>query len=407
MSWLRSLLDVYLQGMFKVSDKPSFMPSVRPAERPIDAFPIRPVSRDVNTLSYFPSQIHLQRHGTHKLRLQELQSSMQIKQLQLNHRSPSAAALHNTNESRGGTPLTATRPGSSNIPSSSHLIKWRSSDIRQASAKQYNRSIPRHKQLVPLDRAKTPSIQDTNFLIGEGLKGTRLSMGNDRSFSPLMSSSTPTPWGSKNGALPPLDKAANDLTDGREAQPNRSTMKPSKVSFSVRASSAATNDSRRSIKDRPAVFSDSRPNTTHSFRQVDPTGGQSRRLSTPMTGLSVTGPHLRTMGSFGYNKEPLGMVPVITGVSMNINPLHPGPAQIDSSSNNIQNTQPSQTVPPPSQNHPASNSAVYNSPLQPREQSAERKNDIPPVMEGFLSWSHSHLSLPQHRKHSKIGTSIR
>ncbi|XP_031562335.1 protein FAM149B1-like [Actinia tenebrosa] len=261
---------------------------------------------------------------------------MMIKSLALQHRAPSAAAIHPI-DSREGTPYIQGRPGSSSTVASRMSRFGRVPDNflnRMASAK--TRRNPASQRLAPLERErpKTPNTQED--VKCEIVRGTKLLPGGERLTSPPhpLNTSSPQPWGARNGTLPPLERtvsygestaAVSTLvsasTTGSSNQTLHSAARSSakaKVHFNVRASSAATDDSRRSLRERAPVFSESRPNTTHSFRTDTPSANaNNRRLSTPMNNFN----HSR--GVLGTNRQPLDLGG-ITGVSMSISAGPPG-----------------------------------------------------------------------------------
>lgn len=216
-------------------------------------------------------------------------------------------------ESREGTPLTQfqTRPGSSNTMASRiPKIAYRNSEHqmhRYSSARVTKRNLG--VRLTPLEMPKTPNLQDDAIDV---VRGTKLYTGNDRLSSPPhpLNSVSPQPWGARSGALPPLEKVTYaESVSG--ANPVRTSAK-NRVHFNVRASSAATDDSRRSGRERVPSYSESRPNTTHTFR-TDTPHGNIRRLSTP------SGNQMNSRGGIGLVTGITG----ITGVSMSISNSHP------------------------------------------------------------------------------------
>ncbi|KAK3726312.1 hypothetical protein QZH41_012723, partial [Actinostola sp. cb2023] len=282
--WLRTLLMHQSQKLLR--DKSLYLPdTVQQPGRAVDS-PLRPISRDVSSrISHFPSQFRLRTAQSLNppLDVKGLKDVMMIKSLALQHRAPSAAAIHPA-DSREGTPFIQGRPGSSSTVASRISRFGRSSDHfmhRLASAKA--RRNPAGQRLAPLERErpKTPNTQED--VKCEIVRGTKLLTSGERLTSPPhpLTASSPQPWGARNGTLPPLERTAtyadttaavstilsNTSTTGsaQPVHPARSSAKV-KVSFNVRASSAATDDSRRSLRERAPVFADSRPNTTHSFR---------------------------------------------------------------------------------------------------------------------------------------------
>ncbi|XP_048578272.1 protein FAM149B1 isoform X2 [Nematostella vectensis] len=319
--WLRSLLSIYSQKLLR--DKlPHYLPdAVRQQERAVDS-PLRPISRDVSSrISHFPSQLRL-RTATGlnpPLDMKGLKDVMMIKSLALQHRAPSAATFH-TLESREGTPYIQARPGSSSTVAS-RISKFggkMSEHVLYRLQSARTKRNPTSQRLVPLDRERPRTPNPQEDVKSEIVRGTKLFTGNDRLSSPPhpLNASSPQPWGARNGTLPPLDRTVtyaesiSPIPSGASSNPARSSAK-AKVHFNVRASSAATDDSRRSLREKVPSFSEARPNTTHSFRTDTP--GTNRRLSTPMSN------HNRGVLS---SRQPLDLGG-ITGVSMSITAGHP------------------------------------------------------------------------------------
>ncbi|XP_028396996.1 protein FAM149B1-like [Dendronephthya gigantea] len=303
--WLRNLLTLYSQNVLRgsLSEKQPFIPELIKESESMDS---RPASRDPFARTY---QVRL-RSGIKSSDVNGLNDLITIRSLPLKQRTT-------VYESREGTPVCQTRPESSSAimtrSSLGRLLSWRNSDqhinSRMSSAKTLRRNPS--LRLQPIDRSKTPALQE-NDGIGEGVRGTKLVTGSERLPSPNTTSTSPQLWGARNGTLPPIDKS--EFLDTRP----RGSAK-TKVHFNLRAASAATDDSRKSLKDKGAALIDSRPNTTHSFRP--PETSPTRRHSTPMGGVSGPGGQLRPAGSFGYSGQ--SMVTGITGVSMPISNYHP------------------------------------------------------------------------------------
>ena len=300
--WLRGLVNLYLRG--GLSEKQPFIPELLKESESIDS---RSVSRDAFARTY---QVRL-RSAIKPSDVNGLNDLITIRSLPLKQRT----AIYS--ESREGTPVCQTRPGSSSgIMSRNSMgrsLTWRNSEhhinSRMSSARTLKRNLP--LRLQPIDRSKTPAFQESD-VIGEGVRGTKLVPGSERLPSPSTTSTSPQLWGARNGTLPPIDK-----TEFLEPLPRGSAK--TKVQFNLRAASAATDDSRKSLKEKGTLLVDSRPNTTHSFRP--PESSPTRRHSTPMGTVSGAASQLRPAGSFGYSGQ--SMVTGITGVSMPISNNHP------------------------------------------------------------------------------------
>ncbi|XP_048759814.1 protein FAM149B1-like isoform X2 [Ostrea edulis] len=128
-------------------------------------------------------------------------------------------------------------------------------------------------RLAPIDRSKTPNVEDEKPGPSGALKVTRLTPQSERLSSP------PTQH-QRNGTLPPLGVDQDGI-----ASPSQSRAQK-KVYSANRASSAVDKDI-RSFKDRYTMPSDTRPSTTHAMRSDTPLGGNtSRRASTPFGGFN-------------------------------------------------------------------------------------------------------------------------
>ncbi|CAB3978999.1 Hypothetical predicted protein [Paramuricea clavata] len=302
--WLRNLLNLYMKNILLggLSEKQPFMPELLKEVESIDS---RPVSRDPFAHTY---QVRL-RSGIKPSDVNGLNDLITIRSLPLKQRT----AIYS--ESREGTPVCQTRPGSSSAimsrNSMGRILSWRNSDHHINPRMSSARTLKRNPslRLQPIDRSKTPAFQESD-VIGEGVRGTKLVPGSEPSPNPT--STSPQLWGARNGTLPPIDKS-----EYLETRPRGSAK--TKVQFNLRAASAATDDSRKSLKEKGTSLIDSRPNTTHSFRP--PESSPTRRHSTPMGTVSGPTSQLRPAGSFGYSGQ--SMVTGITGVSMPISNYHP------------------------------------------------------------------------------------
>ncbi|XP_061191244.1 protein FAM149B1-like isoform X2 [Saccostrea echinata] len=128
-------------------------------------------------------------------------------------------------------------------------------------------------RLAPIDRSRTPNVEDEKPGPSGALKVTRLTPQSERLSSP------PTHH-QRNGTLPPLGSEQDVV-----ASPSQSRTQK-KVYSANRASSAVDKDI-RSFRDRYPMPSDTRPSTTHAMRSDTPLGGNtSRRASTPFGGFN-------------------------------------------------------------------------------------------------------------------------
>ncbi|XP_064630580.1 protein FAM149B1-like isoform X2 [Lineus longissimus] len=215
---------------------------------------------------------------------------------------------------------------------------------RLSSARKGAQRVP--VRLAPIDRAKTPSVEDDKKKI-EIVRGHRLQLQDhmfaERSQLPNDRLSSPG-YMFRNGALPPIGLV--ETPDN----PPPSQRGPRKAHFSNRASSAvADKDSRVPIRDRERYYQvplDNRPSTTHTFRSDTPFANQiARRSSTPMGFNNMRGPN---MHNIGHN-----MLLGITGNSIGNPHLDPNVPQLDEEDDeNFENMSHSQWVPSQTPNNP-------------------------------------------------------
>ncbi|XP_065053176.1 protein FAM149B1-like isoform X3 [Rhopilema esculentum] len=205
-----------------------------------------------------------------------LNELMLIRSLSLRHRDSTASTMAPRDEDYSA-PMSSHeqfRPVSSNFPITKGFhnnIGMHQSDHqlygKMATAKAYKRS-GRLQPLQPMDRIKTPGTLQDNDVIGEMVIGTRLhTAGDHRAPINNLPAFSPQLWGAKNGALPPIERPDSAETLSSLAKDQTRSPKQRQHVFNKRASSAATNETRRtSHREKVAVFPDSRPNTTHTFR---------------------------------------------------------------------------------------------------------------------------------------------
>ncbi|KAJ7391677.1 hypothetical protein OS493_017374 [Desmophyllum pertusum] len=331
--WLRDLLSLYAQKILR--DKPQFLADVVVSSDRVIESPLRPFSQSVMSRNHFPSQTRLRTFSSFNPPLDpnSLISAIKVRSLPLNPRAPSATTSH-VLDSREGTPYNQARPvSSSTVNSRSTRIGGHSSDpfMHKMTPFKRNRNLPSILRLTHLEssKPKTPSVQDD--VMGGIVQGRKLFPEKERlSSPPHANSNSPAPYMGRNFVLPPIDGFTCRETPIHQNE-GRSSAK--QVSFRPsRASSAATDDSRQSFKERARNFAESsRPNTsaaTHSLRQTD---APHRRMSTPM-GTHIPQGGLYSRGQTRHSHSPLTG---ITGVSMPIS-SHPAteanPSSLTSSS---------------------------------------------------------------------------
>ncbi|XP_065053169.1 protein FAM149B1-like isoform X2 [Rhopilema esculentum] len=257
-----------------------------------------------------------------------LNELMLIRSLSLRHRDSTASTMAPRDEDYSA-PMSSHeqfRPVSSNFPITKGFhnnIGMHQSDHqlygKMATAKAYKRS-GRLQPLQPMDRIKTPGTLD-NDVIGEMVIGTRLhTAGDHRAPINNLPAFSPQLWGAKNGALPPIERPDSAETLSSLAKDQTRSPKQRQHVFNKRASSAATNETRRtSHREKVAVFPDSRPNTTHTFRSDTPASETAKRLQTQeKTSNLSTGNHFPTSAS-EPNENSIGM---IQGVSLALGTHH-------------------------------------------------------------------------------------
>ncbi|XP_065053186.1 protein FAM149B1-like isoform X4 [Rhopilema esculentum] len=258
-----------------------------------------------------------------------LNELMLIRSLSLRHRDSTASTMAPRDEDYSA-PMSSHeqfRPVSSNFPITKGFhnnIGMHQSDHqlygKMATAKAYKRS-GRLQPLQPMDRIKTPGTLQDNDVIGEMVIGTRLhTAGDHRAPINNLPAFSPQLWGAKNGALPPIERPDSAETLSSLAKDQTRSPKQRQHVFNKRASSAATNETRRtSHREKVAVFPDSRPNTTHTFRSDTPASETAKRLQTQeKTSNLSTGNHFPTSAS-EPNENSIGM---IQGVSLALGTHH-------------------------------------------------------------------------------------
>lgn len=314
--WLRDLLSLYSQKVLR--DKPQFLADVVVSSDRVIESPLRPFSQSVMSRNHFQTRLKTFSSFNPPLDPNSLISAMKVRSLPLNPRAPSASTSH-VLDSREGTPFNQARPVSSTtVNSRSTRIGVHSSDpfMHKMTPFKRNRNLPSIPRLTHSEssKPKTPSVQDD--VMGGIVQGKKLLPEKERISSPPQTAHSPAPYMGRNFVLPPIDGFASRETPVHH---NGGRNSAKQVSFrQSRASSAATEDSRQSFKDRARnVTESSRPNTsiaTHSLRNDTP----HRRLSTPM-GTHMSQGGLYSRGQMRHTHSPLTG---ITGVSMPIS-THP------------------------------------------------------------------------------------
>ncbi|XP_038061106.1 protein FAM149B1-like isoform X2 [Patiria miniata] len=173
-----------------------------------------------------------------------------------------------------------------NRPGSSTLLQInrsnRPTSVKTTDNYNYRLTSARGRaRLRPIDRSKTPNMEGI-------ITGKRLTTASDRLGSPPhpgVATSPPYHW-SRGTALPPIEAVqemqTKQETPSNETKPSNNTS--NRASSKFRISSAAADDRGLRLKDRSATFiSESRPNTTHTFRSDTPFGILNRRSSTPQS----------------------------------------------------------------------------------------------------------------------------
>lgn len=308
--WLRDLLSLYSQKVLR--DKPAFLADVVGSSDRVIESPLRPFSQSVLSRSYFPSQMRLKTSSSLNPPLDpsSLVSAIKIQSKPLNQRAPSASISH-VLESREGTPYHPARPESSITVASRGTrstvrIGGHSSDTFMQKRAVKGRNLPSLYRLTHLESGKprTPSVADD--VMGGIVQGKKLLTFSDKDRLPSPPhpvSNSPAPYVGRNFVLPPLKNN--------------------------RASSAATDHSRQSQRERVKTFAESsRPNTssaTHSLKSEV----HLRRMSTP------SGQHVNQGGLYsrGQSRHATSPLTGITGVSMPIS-NHPA-TEANTASNNM------------------------------------------------------------------------
>ncbi|XP_052262715.1 protein FAM149B1-like isoform X3 [Dreissena polymorpha] len=142
------------------------------------------------------------------------------------------------------------------------------------------RNIKSSVKLAPIDRSKTPSMDEER---ASALRVRKIDIGVN---GPITSSPT---YNSRNGALPPIGTPGPlDIETGHRFQ---------RKTVTSRASSAVDKDLRVAYRDRFIGLTDARPSTTHAFRSETPSG-QGRRASTPFNSSAFNNPSI-SRNSYG------------------------------------------------------------------------------------------------------------
>ncbi|XP_078359550.1 protein FAM149A-like isoform X2 [Oculina patagonica] len=319
--WLRDLLSLYSQKVLR--DKPQFLADVVVSSDRVIESPLRPFSQSVMSRNIFSSQTRLKPFPSFNPPLDpnSLISAMKVQTVRLNPRAPSASTSHALDSRDTETPYTQGRPASSRSVNSQFTrgIGGHSSEsfIFKNTPFRKNRNLPSLPRSNHLEssKPKTPSTQDD---VMRGIvQGRKLFTEKERLSSPPQAHANSPAPNMGRIVLPPIDGSSFRETPVHQ---NGGRHSAKQVSFRPsRASSAATDDSRQSYKDRSRNFVEPRPSTTaatHSLR-TDITG---RRMSTPM------GTYTASLGMYprGQTRHSHGQSPLtgITGVSMSIS-SHP------------------------------------------------------------------------------------
>eukprot|EP00112_Aurelia_sp_Birch-Aquarium-sp1_P014523 Seg3142.1 transcript_id=Seg3142.1/GoldUCD/mRNA.D3Y31 product="Protein FAM149A" protein_id=Seg3142.1/GoldUCD/D3Y31 len=317
---LRALLLLYIKKSSREYGKAVLPPQVRHA----DNSSLRPFSRDssfqTGTLS---SQYGFKSYGASSQTSDTtgLNELMHIRSLSLRQRDSSTPAVPSRDE-ESVPPMSRDqwRPVSSNFHAPRGLhgnINIHHSDHqfygKMSAVKTLKRS-GRLQPLQPMDRIKTPGLQE-NDVIGEIVIGTRLHTAGDHRLSiNNLPAFSPQLWGAKSGTLPPIERLDTSDTLSNSSKDRTKSPKQRQTSFSKRASSAATNESRRAAhRDKISVFPDSRPNTTHTFRSETPMSDTSKRPSINDRTSNLSSTNNPTGNISDSNENSIG---VLQGVSL-------------------------------------------------------------------------------------------
>ncbi|XP_071808109.1 protein FAM149B1-like isoform X1 [Asterias amurensis] len=203
------------------------------------------------------------------------------------------------------------RPGSSTLSQINRSNRPMS--VKTTDNFNYRLSSARGRgRLRPIDRAKTPNMEGI-------ITGKKLTTASDRLGSPPHPAASPPYHWSRNATLPPIEAVQETLPQLRQPESHGNENKQTnntnnKTSAKFRISSAAADDRALRLKDRSATFtSESRPNTTHTFRSDTPFGILNRRSSTPQSFTLFKSP--AAVPPAGGNP---GIMSGITGISLGI-----------------------------------------------------------------------------------------
>ncbi|XP_020604860.1 uncharacterized protein LOC110043711 [Orbicella faveolata] len=245
---------------------------------------------------------------------------MKVQTARLNPRPPTASTSHALDSRDSETPFPQPRPLSSSTVHSqfSRVIGGHTSDpfmFKKPQPGRKNRNLPSLQRSNHLEsgKPKTPSVQDD--VMRDIVQGKKLFTEKERLSSPPQAHpNSPTPNLGRI-VLPPIDGSPHRETP---VHPNGGRNSAKQVSFrSSSASSAATNDSRKPLKDRSPYFTEPRPYTSAETPSLK-NDLATRRSSTPM-GTHRVGLYSRDRQT-RHPQSPL--MTGITGVSMSIS-SHP------------------------------------------------------------------------------------
>jgi len=297
---------------------------LQPHPRNIENSSVRTLSRDSSSRAgAFSSQngfksLYGSSQASNTVGLNEL---MLIRSLSLRQReTPNATMLPRDEESVPPMLRDQLRPVSGNIHSSKVFqggINSHHSDHqlygKVSTGKTYKR-LGRLQPLQPMDRTKTPASME-NDAVGGMVIGTRLHTAGDHRLSiSNMPTFSPQLWGGKSGTLPPIERMDTSETLCNLPKDRTRSPKQHLSPFSKRASSAATNETRRSShRNKITVLPDSRPNTTHTFRSETPVSDSSKRpqVHEKVSNLSAAGSGISAISDHSENT-----IGVLHGVSL-------------------------------------------------------------------------------------------
>eukprot|EP00057_Strongylocentrotus_purpuratus_P002110 XP_003723866.1 PREDICTED: protein FAM149B1 isoform X1 [Strongylocentrotus purpuratus] len=224
----------------------------------------------------------------------------------------SSKALHIRQGEKDRVPSAMTEESPALLPAtkgiSSRPTSTRISDVpghRLPSARVGRRS------LRPIERAKTPSVPGMDALI----TGKRMMTANDRLSSPPhpMAVSPPRQF-SRNTMLPPIESAQENGLYREHQRPPTSSGKWDLPRHRISSAVIDGGGQRPNKNLQPFPYNDSRPNTTHSFRDRSSDMMLARRSSTPQSNLNIFKAASGTMQGVPGQLNDLG---VITGRGIN------------------------------------------------------------------------------------------